>query len=80
MSVSVQKDLNLSAQAFNGPQVIFCRDCIVFGLRQAKGEFDKMSTPNPAITWQVYMENNMPVAVPVCLGHVYWKENSLSVV
>ena len=71
-------DSNQSRLEFSGGQVIFCRDCIVINAREAKGDFHEMTRPNPAVTWQVVLENNMPVAVPVCLGHVYWKETSLT--
>lgn len=58
-------------------QVIFCRDCIVMNLLAVDGDFEKMVKPNPAITYQVYLEQNMPVALPVCLGHVTWKSKSI---
>lgn len=70
-------DMSQLGQVFSGVQVIFCRDCIYGSMLAAEGDLTKLVRPNPAVTYQVYLENGMPVALPVCLGHFTWKKESI---
>lgn len=72
MTANARRASQQSALESNS-QIIFCRDCVVLNLRACQGKVEKMLIPNPAITYQVVLENNLPVAVPVCLEHIYWE-------